>query len=238
MSEAVSYFKQRITGALVLIALAMIVVPMLFPGKEEALLPQVEVQAPPPPLLPPVPDIRVEPVQVPEPVMEEYEPVFDTEPEFVLIENEHEIITPVESTQVEALPDPVGQSAVEAAKPAVTPKPVVEAPVRPAPQPKPEPKPEPEPVKQPVARPASPGVDRNNLPVSWSIQLASLASLANAERLRDTYRARHYTAYVRSSDGMHRVLIGPLIREAEAVAMCKQLKNRDKQDCFVVRYQP
>lgn len=232
MSEADSKFKQRIIGALVLIALAIIFVPMLFPGKEEAPLPQVEVQTPPPPVLPPVPDIRVEPVQVSEPVMEEYEPVFDTEPEFVLIENEHEIITPVEPTPVETLPDPVGQPVVEAPKPATTPKPVVEAPVRPAPQPKPEP------VQQPVAKPASPGIDRNNLPVSWSIQLASLASLENAERLRDTYRARHYTAYVRSSDGMHRVLIGPLIREAEAVAMCKQLKNRDKQDCFVVRYQP
>ena len=85
---------------------------------------------------------------------------------------------------------------------------------------------------------AEPGIDRSNLPVSWSIQLASLSSLANAERLRDTYRAKHYAAYVRSSEGVHKVLIGPLIREAEAVAMCKQLKARDKQDCFVVRYQP
>ena len=76
------------------------------------------------------------------------------------------------------------------------------------------------------------------LPAARRNELASLASLDNAERLRDTFRAKHYTAYIRSGDGVHKVLIGPLIREAEAVATCKQLKARENQDCFVVRYQP
>lgn len=232
MSEADNKFKQRIIGALVLIALAVIFLPMLFPGKEEHPLPRIEVPAPPSPVIPPVPETEVEPVVVPEPVEDNrFEPVPEPELEFVLIEND-----PAERAEdVPAAPDPVTTRPVT--KPSAADKPVAAEPPAPAQTKKP--------AKEQVAsKPAGareraePGIDRSNLPVSWSIQLASLSSLANAERLRDTYRAKHYAAYMRSSEGVHKVLIGPLIREAEAVAMCKQLKARDKQDCFVVRYQP
>lgn len=235
MSETDNKFKQRIIGALVLIALAIIFLPMLFSSKDEHPLPSVEVQAPPAPVIAPVPVADVEPVELPEPVDESlFEPVPEPELEFVLIEDE-----PVEPEPAPVVtPEPVTEPAVQA-------PPVATAPVRqessPAPaQPKAPAKPaaaaKPPVVKTPER--AEPGIDRSNLPISWSIQLASLGNLANAEKLRDTYRAKHYAAYVRTADGVHKVLIGPLIREAEAVAMCKQLKSRDKQDCFVVRYQP
>lgn len=237
MSEADNKFKQRIIGALVLIALAVIFLPMLFPGKEEHPLPRVEVPAPPAPVIPPVPETEVEPVVVPEPVEDNrFEPVPEPELEFVLIENDPaERVERVERVDVPAAPDPVAtRPAVESS---AADKPVAAQPPAPAQTKKPA-------REQVASKPAGaqeraePGIDRSNLPVSWSIQLASLSSLANAERLRDTYRAKHYAAYVRSSEGVHKVLIGPLIREAEAVAMCKQLKARDSQDCFVVRYQP
>lgn len=238
MSETDNKFKQRIIGALVLIALAIIFVPMLFSSKDEHSLPRVEVATPPVPTMPPVPDIEVEPVAVPEPVVDENvttELLLESDPEFVLIEHEPpaEPQPPAEEVEPQLQPLPVEPPAVE-------PEPVVES--KPAPaaktdtassKPAPVAKPE-APVKKPVTR----GIDSNNLPVSWSIQLASLSSLENAQRLRDSYRAKHYTAYIRSADGVHKVLIGPLIREAEAVAMCKQLIARDKQECFVLRYQP
>lgn len=232
MSETDNKFKQRIIGALVLIALAIIFLPMLFSSKDEHPLPRVEVPTPPAPVMPPVPDIQVEPVQVPEPVeIEEitYEPVAESESEFVLIESEPVVVPQPEiiEPKPQAQPEPVEQ-------PVVVPAPVAES--KPVPVVKPE-----TPVRKPTApasKPATTGIDSNNLPISWSIQLASLGSLDNAQRLRDSYRAKHYTAYIRSADGVHKVLIGPLIREAEAVAMCKQLKARDKQECFVLRYQP
>lgn len=235
MSETDNKFKQRIVGALVLVALAIIFLPMLFSSKDEHPLPRVEVHTPPPPAIPPVPDVQVQPVRLPEPEPEQdavYEPVVEAEPEFVLIE------TTPDTPPVQPAPEQP-QPPVAEVQP-VTPPPVDKPVVPPAQPAKPArtttpPKPAETPARKPVA---APGIDRNNLPVSWSIQLASLGSLENAERLRDAYRAKHYTAYVRSADGMHKVLIGPLIREAEAVAMCKQLKSRDKQDCFVVRYQP
>ena len=234
MSETDSKFKQRIVGALVLVALAIIFVPMLFSSKEEHPLPRVDVQVPPPPVVAPVPDIRVEPVAVPVPVEDVYEPVVVPESEFVLIEHEPvvEPVVPV-TPQPEPKPQVIEQPAIkpEPAKPAV-------AEARPTAPVTPPPAVKPEPVVKPAPKPAAPGIDRNNLPVSWSIQLASLGSLDNAERLRDSFRAKHYTAYIRSSDGVHKVLIGPLIREAEAVATCKQLKAREKQDWFGGRYQP
>lgn len=232
MSETDNKFKQRIIGALVLIALAIIFLPMLFSSKDEHPLPRVEVPTPPAPVMPPVPDIQVEPVQVPEPVeIEEirYEPVAESESEFVLIESEPVVVPQPEviEPKLQAQPAPVEQ-------PVVVPAPVAES--KPVPAAKPE-----TPARKPTApasKPATTAIDSNNLPISWSIQLASLGSLDNAQRLRDSYRAKHYTAYIRSADGVHKVLIGPLIREAEAVAMCKQLKARDKQECFVLRYQP
>lgn len=207
MAGAESKLKQRIVGAVVLIALAVIFLPMLL--KQEDPARTVVVDAPPMPAVPAQPQYPVTEVAVPEPVIDD--------------EWDGAVITEQPLTPDSAPGQPV---AVEPA-PAV---PVVTQPVKPA-------------VAQPVSKKTeqpviAPGIDKNNLPVSWSVQLASLTNKANAEALRDTYRNKQYNAYVRSSDGVHRVLIGPLIREAEAQAMCKVLKTREKQECFVVRYQP
>src|SRR5690606_29827454 len=80
---------------------------------------------------------------------------------------------------------------------------------------------------QPEPQPAAPGIDQNNLPVSWSVQLASLTNKDNAQALRDSYRAKQYNAYVRSANGTHRVFIGPLVKQTEAQDMCKRLKSRE-----------
>lgn len=207
MAGAESKLKQRIVGAVVLIAVAVIFLPMLL--KQEDPARTVVVDAPPMPTVPAQPQYPVTEVAVPEPVI-------DDEWDGAVI------------TEQPLMPDsaPAQPVAVEPA-PAVA---VVTQPVKPA-------------VTQPVSKKPeqpviAPGIDKNNLPVSWSVQLASLTNKANAEALRDTYRNKQYNAYVRSSDGVHRVLIGPLIREAEAQAMCKGLKTREKQECFVVRYQP
>ncbi|MFV2949902.1 SPOR domain-containing protein, partial [Pseudomonas japonica] len=57
--------KQRMVGALVLVALAVIFLPMLFTKEDE--LRQVQVEAPQAPAVPALPQVQVEPVQVPEP---------------------------------------------------------------------------------------------------------------------------------------------------------------------------
>lgn len=224
MSESDSKFKQRIIGALVLVALAIIFLPMLFKSKDEPALPQTRVEAQPMPRLTEPPAFPVEEVELPdfEPVVEPPAPPIE---EYTFIEHDPAPIEPVVEAPVvvEVQPAPV-TAPPPASKPETPPvpaKPVVS---------KPEPAvAKPAPV---VSQPA-----RVEAPASWAIQLGSLGNLANAQKLRDSYQARHYTAYISSDAGVHKVFIGPLIREAEAQAMCKQLKTRDGQDCFVVRYQ-
>ncbi len=207
MAGAESKLKQRIVGALVLIALAVIFLPMLL--KQEDPARKVVVEAPPMPAVPEQPQYPVAEVAVPEPVI-------DDEWDGAVI-TEQPLATgsaPVQPVAVE--PAPAAPVVTQPVKPVVT-QPVSKKP------------------EQPVI---APGIDKNNLPVSWSVQLANLTNKANAEALRDTYRKKQYNAYVRSSDGVHRVLIGPLVKEADAQSMCKSLKAREKQECFVVRYQP
>ena len=123
--------------------------------------------------------------------------------------------------------------------------------------PKVEPKPKPAP-KPPVAKPApvkpaapakpvvtaapkpaaNPGLNNNNLPASWSVQLAKLSKRDGADALRDTFRAKQYNAYVRAEGGFYFVRIGPLVKQADAQALCKRLKQREQQDCFVVSFKP
>jgi len=69
-----SAYKQRMVGALVLVALAVIFLPMLFSRQDEQR--QVTVEAPAAPQAPAVPQVQVEPVVVPEPqALPEEEPV-------------------------------------------------------------------------------------------------------------------------------------------------------------------
>ena len=93
-------------------------------------------------------------------------------------------------------------------------------------------------VPQKVDEKAASGLDANNLPVSWSVQLASLSSRAGAEKLQQTLRSKGYNAYIRSFDGMNRVFVGPVIERAEADRLRDQLNRQQKLNGFVVRFQP
>mgnify|MGYP001657532076 CR=1 FL=1 len=204
-------FKQRMVGALVLIALAVIFLPMLFSRQDEQR--QVQVDAPTAPQAPVMPQVQVEPVPVPEPQ------VIEQEPEL-----------------------PVEQAVVAAPKPAPAPTPapvapVVSKPVAPAKPPAVTPA---QAVAQPPAKldTTQKRVDPNGLPISWSIQLVSLSNRASADNLQKTLRNQGYNAYVRSSGGMNRVFVGPLLERAEADRMRDILDKQQNLKGFVVRFQP
>ncbi|CAM5559066.1 Cell division protein OS=Stutzerimonas stutzeri OX=316 GN=CXK95_10435 PE=4 SV=1 [Stutzerimonas stutzeri] len=188
--------KQRMVGALVLIALAVIFVPMLFTREDD--LRHVVVDAPAMPNSPSVAQIEIEPVEVPEP---------KSIPEgFEIVENDA-------SAQSAAVPSEPTES------PAVAEPEQVKAPAQTTPVPQPR-------------------VDADNLPVSWSIQLASLSSRASAEKLQKTLREQGYNAYIRAADGMNRVFVGPLIERDEANRLRDQLQRQQKLNGFVVRFKP
>jgi DedD protein len=210
-------YKQRMVGALVLVALAVIFLPMLFSRQDEQR--QVTVDAPAAPHAPAMPQVQIEPVAVPEPQALPQEPVPSDD----------------EIAEQQAPSAPIAPSApVAPAPPAAKPVTPPAAPVA---------KPVPTPAQPIAAAPSKPSttpsrVDANGLSVSWSVQLASLSSRESAESLQKTLRSQGYNAYIRSADGKNRVFVGPLIERAEADRLRDLLSRQQNLKGFVVRFQP
>ena len=193
--------KQRVVGALVLLALAIIFLPMLFTREDE--MRQVVVEAPVMPKPPAMPTVEVQPTEVPEPQAEDAD----------------NAVQPAEVVPAQTPSAPIASLPAQQVQP-TQPK----APAQPA-------------VTRPAA-PAAQRLDSNNLPVSWSVQLASLSSRARADELQKSLRSQGYNAYVRSFDGMNRVFVGPVVERAEADRLRDQLGKQQKLNGFVVRFQP
>lgn len=193
-----SGLKQRMVGALVLLALAVIFLPMLFNREQEAR--RVLVDAPEMPQMPAVPPVRQEQVSVPEPQL------------------------PAEAAQpVESVSAPIASSSsTDASVPAAV-RNAENAPIQSA---------------QVAVPPAESRLDNNRLPVSWSVQLASLSSRDNALKLQKTLRSQGYNAYVRQAGDMNRVLVGPVIERDEANRLRDQLNRQHKLKGFIVRFEP
>lgn len=198
-------FKQRMVGALVLVALAVIFLPMLFSREDEQR--QIQVDAPTAPQVPVLPRVQVEPVAVPEPQVIPEEPA--PAGQEVVVQQEPALVAP-----------PVVKPAAPVAKPpAVAPaQTVAQAPAK---------------LDTTQKR-----IDPNGLPVSWSIQLVSLSNRASADNLLKTLRNQGYNAYVRTSGGMNRVFVGPLLERAEADRLRDLLGKQQNLKGFVVRFQP
>lgn len=207
-------YKQRMVGALVLVALAVIFLPMLFSREDEQR--HVTVDVPSAPQAAAMPQVQVEPVVVPEP---------QVLPEGSVPADEHEpVVQQAPST-------PIAPAPVVAPAPTVASKP---APVvKPAPTPVP-----PQPVASTKPDTSQSRVDANGLSVSWSVQLASLSSRESAENLQKTLRSQGYNAYIRSAEGKNRVFVGPLIERAEADRLRDLLGRQHNLKGFVVRFQP
>ncbi|MCF5709141.1 SPOR domain-containing protein [Pseudomonas syringae] len=217
-------FKQRMVGALVLIAVAVIFLPMLFTRQDESH--PVRVDAPAAPQAPASQQVQVEPVSVPEPQVIPQEPVPSDDQVAVNSQPPSMPIAPAPTVQTPANTP----AAAPASKPATkqpTPAPAPAAPATPA-----------APSAPAVAKAAPSGVDANGLSVSWSVQLASMSNRANADNLQKTLRTQGYNAYIRTADGVNRVFVGPLIERSEADRLRDQLDKQQKLKGIVVRFQP
>ncbi|TRX75713.1 SPOR domain-containing protein [Pseudomonas mangiferae] len=226
--------KQRIVGALVLLALAVVFLPMLFSREDERR--HVRVDVPAMPQSPGLPKIEMQPVDVPEPVPVPEDPLPPTEP--------------IPGTVAEAPaadPVPPAEPIAPVAQPTPTPVPtpvanpasVAQTPAPPKPTPTPTPAPTAPSAPEPAANTqADSRLDENGLPISWSVQLASLSNRASAEALQKKLRSQGYNAYIRSLEGMNRVFVGPVIERAEANRLRDQLSKQQNLNGFLVRFQP
>ena len=209
-------YKQRMVGALVLVALAVIFLPMLFSRQDEQR--QVTVEAPAAPQPSAMPQVQMDPVAVPEPQALPQEPV----------PTDEEVAEEVPAAPAAAPAAPAPTIPAQIARPA-TPPPVA----KPIPAPA-------QPITSATSKPdtTQSRVDANGLSVSWSVQLASLSSRASAESLQKNLRSQGYNAYIRSADGKNRVFVGPLIERAEADRLRDLLSRQQNLKGFVVRFQP
>jgi DedD protein len=186
-----SAYKQRMVGALVLVALAVIFLPMLFSRQDEQR--QVVVEAPAAPQAPAVPQVQVEPVVVLSRRHCRREPV-PAMMKWLRNRRRRSLRSRVyrwSSRLPLRLPPP--------------PNPLRRR-LRPS-------------LSRHNAAPGKPDTPKpgrpNGLPVSWSIQLASLSSREVPRSCRKPCAARATTP-IRSADGKNRVFVGPLIERAEA----------------------
>lgn len=167
------------------------------------------------------------PVQVEAPPMPAIPPAMTPPAEPVVVPEPQGAAMPVE---------PIEPAAAEAA-PAVASVPSGQPAVQP--QLQSQPQPAPVPVAEPQAPPAETGrLDVDGLPISWSVQLASLSSRARAEELQNKLRKQGFNAYIRPVEGMSRVFVGPLIERGEAERVSAQIARQYKLSPIVVRFQP
>lgn len=83
-------------------------------------------------------------------------------------------------------------------------------------------------------------LDKNNLPVNWSLQLGSFQNEENATRLRAQLRQQNYRSYIlhaKTSDGeIYRVFVGPSSSKEALAKMNAEIEQKLKLKGRIVRY--
>lgn len=214
--------KQRVIGAIVLVALAVIFVPMLFESPEEELGPVGSN-------LPAEPDgivrDRTEPLTLPEPPAEP-EPA----PQVVL----EQPADPGAANADAAIA--AANGGAEPATPAEGTADTAAAQPTPATPPAAESAPAAEPAPAPTAAPAPAAAPQSG----WIVQLASLSSKDNAMALRERLRGLGYTAFVeetKTAKGvLYRVRVGPELERANAEKLRDRLQEQVDLKGLVTSY--
>jgi len=210
-------FKQRIVGAIVLISLAVIFIPMLFdePHEERA------TRVLPIPEQPPVPTFTIEepkPLNLPESPSDVEEPGVEIQ--------ESMADAPTAAPSVEPAPS---NAPAEPVAPSKTEAPVAKQPETAV-----------APDANAVVRESA--LDEKGLASAWSVQIGTFANHDNAYRLRDRIRESGLKGYTReiASDGqsMVRVFAGPVLTDVDAQKLKVRVDELLGVKSLVVRYTP
>lgn len=221
--------KQRIAGSVVLIALALIFLPIIFDG-QGSYEPQISSRIPPAPIIIPIPNA------VPtRPVIVSSQPNFapplitnDTSTEDY--ENEPELDSTAETTT--AAPQPVsstdtsrpetavsqGSQAIAVAVPDAAE--VVDS--------------------TPSYRREAPQLGADGLPQGWSVRLGTFSDESNAAKLLERLLEAGYKAYARNIEReqttLKAVFVGPWLDRSRVDDYQKELQDEFKLAGYVVRY--
>ncbi len=84
------------------------------------------------------------------------------------------------------------------------------------------------------------GLDRNDLPVGWSLQLGSFRNEENAVGRRASLREAGYRSYIlhnKTNDGeMYKVFVGPMLERADVLKLGEEISEAMQINGVVVRY--
>ncbi|WP_281645438.1 SPOR domain-containing protein [Parendozoicomonas sp. Alg238-R29] len=95
----------------------------------------------------------------------------------------------------------------------------------------------------PAAPEERPSLDKKQLPVSWSLQLAAFSKQLNAVQLQDRLRGDGFRSYTRESKGskgriLYRVYVGPDLRKEKILKLRNSIEKDYSLKGMVVRFVP
>lgn len=215
--------KQRLVGAVVLVALGVIFIPMFLEGPSAPVMPEMQA----------MPEQQVIPREDTTKAFPETEKVLPLPPMSVITSPPPEPASPSEQTLPVPDPEPAPVKAKVPEKKAEAEK------VKQKPQDRPEEKLTPPPKaaakKQPEVEPAA-----GNRPGSWVIQAGSFSNQKNAFALRDKLRKADYPTQVERvvlDQGVtYRVRIGPFLDRDKAEAKIDRLNKKFQLKSRVLSY--
>lgn len=220
--------KQRIVGAIVLISLAVIFIPMLLSGKTDLLTKQLNSNIPPKPSY----EIRRPEIAVNEKPSEKPE-----QPSFARPESEKVKQQPILDAE---------KVSPKTINPSVSPPvDVSKVPPEPSSSKKPSeltsPKTEtPAPDKLAPAKSTQTTKENAQLATSWVVQVGSFSKEKNAITLRDKIQKVGISSFIseaQSSTGrVYRVRVGPELKRSLADNLRKKIHKKFKLDGIVIRY--
>lgn len=82
----------------------------------------------------------------------------------------------------------------------------------------------------------TPTLDEQNVPVAWTLQLASFRDEENARALRTQLLKSGYKVYIRHMTGLVKVFVGPELQRSRLEALQNKLKKDYSLDGIVVRF--
>lgn len=208
--------KQRLVGAVVLVAVAVIFVPSLFDNSGRRSV-DLTTQVPPEPVVvaeplelpPPTPPPVVRPAK---PLAENYPHIPESAPE-------------TDSTSPSPDPAPTSDHASQAATASPQPTSSEAAIAEPTP-----------PAKEPV-------LNEEGIPNAWSIQVGSFKEAERAEAFLETIRSKGYArSYVHKGTAagatVYRVFVGPKINRQTALDEKARLDKEFNISSLIVRFEP
>jgi len=209
--------KQRLVGALILIALGVIFWPIIFVDPDQgAGMEDLRI--------PPRPQVDTTPIAGPDPAGLRRSPELEFDAEELAADPIGDMIAEVESREFME-PVPMDDAEIESAS--------GHGSVPPAP---------PAPGETRTERPEQPVLDAQGVPVAWMLQVASVSSAERAEELRQRLEARGEKAWVASAtiDGrvMYRVNVGPKFERARLEALRPGIDAEFGVNSLVKRYLP